>query len=338
MNKSNTPNHHKNSNNTDLNIPKSMRFLHYLELFMANAKTKRVRGYGTVGLAYNTVRSYRSLYRIIGEFEKDCEQWMYLDSFDKNMSENFTRYLKLYREYSDNYTGQLLKLLKVVLRDAQKSGHTIHPYSHYIEVFRQKKSDRIIHILNPDEIKRIKSLRGISGRIRDSYNWLLIGLSIGQRVSDLLSLSPSQIRQAPGGLYIDVLQQKTGRHVTVGVSDPMVIDIIKYDFPCYVSQVIFNREIKVICKLSGINELVKGYKNNPRRRRKELVMAPKYEFVTSHIMRRSFASNYFGKIETPLLMNITGHVKESNFLTYIGTHQNKDVLADLFMKQSGINW
>lgn len=67
-------------------------------------------------------------------------------------------------------------------------------------------------------------------------------------------------------------------------------------------------------------------------------MAPKYEFVTSRIMRRSFASNYFGKIETPLLMNITGHVKESNFLNYIGTHPNKDNLADLFMQQAGVIW
>ena len=32
-------------------------------------------------------------------------------------------------------------------------------------------------------------------------------------------------------------------------------------------------------------------------------------------MRRSFASNYYGKIETPLLMNITGHSKESTFLS-----------------------
>ena len=71
---------------------------------------------------------------------------------------------------------------------------------------------------------------------------------------------------------------------------------------------------------------------------KEIVSAPKYEFVTSHIMRRSFASNYYGKIETPLLMNITGHSKESTFLTYIGTHQNKDALADLFMQQAGVIW
>jgi hypothetical protein len=55
-------------------------------------------------------------------------------------------------------------------------------------------------------------------------------------------------------------------------------------------------------------------------------------------MRRSFASNYYGKIETPLLMNITGHTKESTFLTYIGTHQNKDALADLFMQKAGVIW
>ena len=70
--------------------------------------------------------------------------------------------------------------------------------------------------------------------------------------------------------------------------------------------------------MAGIEGLVSGFKNNPKTRRKEIVNAPKYEFVTSHIMRRSFASNYYGKIETPLLMNITGHSKESTFLTYIG--------------------
>jgi hypothetical protein len=65
--------------------------------------------------------------------------------------------------------------------------------------------------------------------------------------------------------------------------------------------VVFNKQIKALCKMAGINELVSGFKNNPKTRRKEIVKAPKYEFVTSHIMRRSFASNYYGKIETPLL-------------------------------------
>jgi hypothetical protein len=95
---------------------------------------------------------------------------------------------------------------------------------------------------------------------------------------------------------------------------------------------VFNKQIKALCRLAGIDELVPGFKNNPKTRRKEVVSAPKYEFVTSHIMRRYFASNYYGKIKTLLLMNITEHFKESTFLTYIGAHQNKDVLADLFMQ------
>ena len=105
--------------------------------------------------------------------------------------------------------------------------------------------------------------------------------------------------------------------MTVGVADPLVIEILKNDFPKKVSQVIFNKQIKSLCKMAGIDGLVSGFKNNPKTRRKEVVCAPKYEFITSHIMRRSFASNYYGKIETPLLMNITGHSKESTFLTYM---------------------
>jgi integrase len=172
----------------------------------------------------------------------------------------------------------------------------------------------------------------------DSYNWLLIGLCIGQRVSDLLKLSPYNLRKAPTGLYIDILQQKTKKAVTVGVADQVVIKLLENEFPRKVSQVVFNKQIKALCRMAGIDKLVSGFKNNPRTRRKEIIEAPKYAFVTSHIMRRSFASNYYGKIETPLLMNITGHTKESTFLTYIGTHQNKDALADLFMQQAGVIW
>ena len=67
-------------------------------------------------------------------------------------------------------------------------------------------------------------------------------------------------------------------------------------------------------------------------------MYPKYELITSHTMRRSFATNYFGKIETPIIMEITEHSRESTFLTYIGMHQNKDALADLFIQQAGVIW
>ena len=323
---------------TQSKIEKHILFLDFLEQFISNSATKRVHGFGTVGLAKNTIRTYKSLLRVVKAYEVEKSEKLYLNTIDKYTAESFTRFLKIDQQYSDNYCGQLLKLLKIVLRDAEKSGLEVHPYSSYIESFKQKSSDRILHILNALEIKALKGLKQIPEVYTDSYSWLLIGLCIGQRVSDLLKLNPNNLRKAPTGLYIDIIQQKTKKAVTVGVVDPLVIKILLHEFPEKTSQVVFNKQIKVLCKMAGIDEVVSGFKNNPRTRRKEIVKAPKYEFVTSHIMRRSFASNYYGKIETPLLMNITGHSKESTFLTYIGTHQNKDALADLFMQQAGVIW
>jgi len=325
-------------NNPHSKIGNGTLFLEYLSEFIANSATKRVKGYGTVGLAHNTIRTYKSLYRITQEYEFEKSQKLHLGAIDKNTAESFTRFIKIEKQYSDNYCGQLLKLLKIILRDADKSGYAIHPYSNYIESFKQKSSDRIIHFLNPAEIKVLKGLERIPSDLEDSYKWLLIGLSIGQRVSDLLGLKPSNIRKATNGLYIDIMQQKTKKAVTIGVADPLVIALLEDEFPEALSQVTFNKEIKMICKIAGISEVVRGFKNNPKTRRKEVIEGPKYEFVTSHIMRRSFASNYYGEIETPLLMNITGHTKESTFLTYIGTHQNKDALADLFMAKARVIW
>jgi len=321
-----------------LKVNDKVLFLDYLAHFISNSDTKRVQGFGTVGLAHNTIRTYKSLYRIIKVYEYENTEKLYLNSFDNRMVESFTRFLKIAQRYSDNYCGQLLKLLKIILREAEKGGFEVHPYSNYIQSFKQKSSDRILHVLNPQEIKALKGLNKILDEYYDSYRWFLIGLCIGQRISDLLKLKQDNIRKASSGLYIDILQQKTKKAVTIGVADPLVIEILRNEFPSSISEVLFNKQIKELCMMAGIDDLVSGFKNNPKTRRKEIIKAPKYEFVTSHIMRRSFASNYYGKIETPLLMNITGHTKESTFLTYIGTHQNKDALADLFIKQAGVIW
>lgn len=71
---------------------------------------------------------------------------------------------------------------------------------------------------------------------------------------------------------------------------------------------------------------------NTETNRKELGNYPKYELIASHCFRRSFATNYYKKIPTALLIGITGHSKESLFLTYINQREDKDSNADLFMK------
>ena len=60
----------------------------------------------------------------------------------------------------------------------------------------------------------------------------------------------------------------------------------------------------------------------------------KWELVSSHIGRRSFATNHFGKIPTPIIMAATGHKSESSFLKYIGKGRAEMVsmLADYWYR------
>ena len=44
----------------------------------------------------------------------------------------------------------------------------------------------------------------------------------------------------------------------------------------------------------------------------------KWKLITSHVCRRSFATNQYGILPTPLIMQITGHSTEKMFLNYIG--------------------
>ena len=74
-------------NNSHSKVGNGTLFLEYLSEFIANSATKRVQGYGTVGLAHNTIRTYKSLYRIIQEYEFEKSQNLYLATIDKNTSE-----------------------------------------------------------------------------------------------------------------------------------------------------------------------------------------------------------------------------------------------------------
>ena len=131
---------------------------------------------------------------------------------------------------------------------------------------------------------------------------------------------------------MDLIQIKTKKSITVGIIDPTVLEFLRRDFPQKTNASVFNKKIKELCRLAGIDQVIRGNKMSSVTKRVEFGMYPKYELITSHSIRRSFATNYFGKIETPILMQITGHSQESTFLSYIGTQVNKDTYADAFMK------
>ena len=104
------------------------------------------------------------------------------------------------------------------------------------------------------------------------------------------------------------------------------------------SEARYNEHIKKVCEMIGIDELIDGNlsvkqedehiknrKNNNRRKIRGLY--PKYQLISSHIGRRTFASNNFGKIPTPLLMVATGHSSPNMLLKYIGKIDEQQSMA-----------
>ena len=300
--------------------------------YIKHAPLRRLKRSGSLGLSNNSIRNLKRFYDLIQEFESNFGQSIMLDTIDHMLVNAFKEWLLTEKEYSLNNAGLQLKLLKMICKEAERMSINVNPYTRHIESFTQKSKDRVLQTISFEEIKQIKALRGLPSTLENARKWMLIGLYVGQRVSDLLALKPSQLRFIENGVYIDINQQKTDKYVTVGVVDKEVIQILNKNFPYSISAQLFNRQIKQICQIAGIYEMVGGYKLCPKTRRKRLGTHPKYSLISSHDLRRSFATNYFGKIETPILMQITGHSKESTFLSYIGTQVNKDTYADAFMK------
>jgi integrase len=287
---------------------------------------------GGMGLTKNTERLYRRFAELIEEYDASTNRPMMLAGLNKKCIDGFVRWMFEDRHYAVNNVGTQLKCVKTISKNAKAEGMKVHPYALNLKTFSLSKHERYMQIISYDEIVALKHLyEKLNGLHKSVCAWMLIGLFTGQRVGDLLSLKQGQIKQGKNGLLIDFIQQKTNRHITIGVNDSVVRAILTYNFPRRINAITFNREMKEVARLSGMVEVVKGRKVNPLTRRKELGEYPKYSLITAHDLRRSFATNLYGKVPTPLIMKMTGHTKEGNFLMYIGEHQNKDHYAEEFL-------
>lgn len=308
----------------------SASFYQYAQNFVKNAPYRTAKN-GQMGLQQNTLRNYHNFLTVWSKFEANKQMTIDLLELNQEVILLFKDWLFNDCGYSPNNIGRLVSILKTICLDAQKNDIKTHPYVNHIKNFSQPKQERIIHVLSFEEIKKIEQCC-IPDTLENTRKWVLIGCWVGQRVSDLLSLEPKQVRPSKkNGFYVDFYQQKTRKKVTVGVINPEAIRILTKDFPTKMSSERFNKQLKLVLREAGLTQMVLAERYNGKTKRKERGLFPKYAIIASHDLRRSFATNFYGKIPTPILMNMTGHARESSFLTYIGMDEKRDSFADAFM-------
>jgi integrase len=187
--------------------------------------------------------------------------------------------------------------------------------------------------LSPSEISDIIALKTKDSALNTAREWLVIGCYIGQRSASLFKLGKENIDVKTN--TIRLTQIKTKASVVIPILKPVADILEKHNgnFPPLLSSKPkhnynrFNDLIKDVCKLAGINEICKGRMSNFGGRGSEIVSKPKYELVSSHCMRRSFCTNFFGKINQQIIQSVSGHKSESSFLKYISASREIDAEA-----------
>ena len=287
---------------------------------------------GSVGLKTNTVKVYRSFYKILLNYEDEIDARLRFDKLDKDAFDDLYSYLLKEKNYSPGHVSRQITRLKTLCRSASASGIKVNNY-HLVHKAKPIHSQKYLTIINEKEIELVKNYIPANSYLENARKWMLIGLHIGQRVSDLLSLTPANMRlNKPGVVLVDVTQKKTGISLTIPIKDPVVFDIITNQFPHRIADQNFNKYLKKLCEACGVDSETTGYLMGDSGRN-ELKTAPKWTFISSHDLRRSFATNHFYKgIPVPLLMQITGHRRESTFFDYIGHKFTKDQHAKAFLE------
>jgi len=92
---------------------------------------------------------------------------------------------------------------------------------------------------------------------------------------------------------------------------------------------VMNRYLKEIGELAKLDDTFIKVRNKGRRRVEERFR--RYELLTTHTARRSFATNMFKRgVPARVIMKITGHRTEAAFSSYIKVSQDEN--AELMLK------
>jgi integrase len=237
------------------------------------------------------------------------------------------------QNYSANYVGKNIANLKTILIDAEKNGIKLSINIKNIKRIAESKTPEQIIYLTEQEQEQIKKATLLREAHKNARRWLLLGCLIGQRGSDLLSIKESNIKEIQGFKIIELKQQKTGKLVAIPLI-PEALEIINDGLPYEISLTKFNQYLKDICEIAELNNPIKGRIKEKSRSATTFKTLEKFNFISSHVCRRSFATNFYGRIPTPVLMNITAHGTEEVFLKYIGktTYDNAYQMLEYFSK------
>lgn len=284
-------------------------------------------------LQNTSVKKFKVIQNKMDRFQLFRKKPILINEINDRFKNEFVSYYKS-QSYAQNTMQRELVMIKTFCKHARFLGLETHNQLDSLRLDRAKVEKIYLTFEELEMIENIKE-NELTESLDNAKNWLIISCYTGQRVSDFLRFNSEMIRVENGKHLLEFTQKKTNKIMTIPLHKK-VLEILEKrngEFPYSISDQKYNDYIKTVCQIAKIENLVTGSKKvetKPKSGvfRKKTDTYKKYELVSSHIGRRSFATNFYGKIPTTYLIYVTGHSTESMFLTYIGK-SNKDIAMEL---------
>lgn len=166
--------------------------------------------------------------------------------------------------------------------------------------------------MTPAQLIRILSVKIIA--LERARKLFVIGCWTGLRSENYLSIDPD-IQVSKDGKFINAVANKNGPKLMIPIHK-IVKEIIADGFPQTVSPQKLNEHVKTLGRLAGLNENIIFTRTTGGTRK--TIVKKKWEMITTHTARRSFATNLFMKDVPPSYIRaVTGHKTEREFSKYI---------------------
>lgn len=292
-------------NNTDT--------LHGFIVDFIEQSNKRVWGRTGKIVGVKTQLSYKRTLKYLEKYELKTKRTLDFKDLGLDFYNKYTTFLQTFG-LSVNTIGREIKTLRIILNEAKKKGKELNrDFLNGCFIVTKEESESIY--LNESELRLLYEYDFNSNKKLDKVRDLfLVGAWTGLRFSDFTRITKDNISDG----VIRIEQQKTNKSVSIPLH-PVVLEIWnKYEqsIPKTISNQKFNDYIKEVCQVVGINDyehkaITKGGVRQSKR-------FEKWELVSSHTARRSFATNLFlSGFPALSIMQITGHKTEAAFMKYI---------------------
>ncbi len=233
-------------------------------------------------------------------------------------------FLKTQKEYKSSTIQDFGAKIKQYTKKARLSGYEIDESCFEVKL---PKNDYIGIALTDGEVLKLFQLEGLTKSQHCIREWFVFGCCTGLRYSDLGVMSNVQL----GDDHIRITTTKTKTPVIVPLHH-LVKKILKRNnnkMPIFTSIQFFNKTVKEVCKIAKINKNIQIERHAGLEFKRET--KKKYELVSSHTARRTFATNaYLAGILAWRIMLITGHKTQESFFAYIciDKDENADILSE----------